>query len=48
MRQQHKPKQGLFLRMLPFNSISADQIGEESILRNSMKMTATCWTRCIY
>jgi hypothetical protein len=48
MRQQYRPKQGLFLQMLPFNSISADQIEEESVLRNIMKMTVTCWTHCIY
>jgi hypothetical protein len=48
LRQQLRDKQGLFLRMSPFNSLRAPQIGEESILRNLMKMTATCWTRSIY
>jgi hypothetical protein len=48
LRQQHCAKQGLLFRMAPFNSLSAAQIGEESLLRNLMKMTAPCWTRSIY
>jgi hypothetical protein len=45
--QQHRPKQGVFLRMINQNFICAEQIGEET-LRSIMKMTAPCWTRCIY
>ena len=48
LRQQLRSKQGLFLRMNSFNSLSTSQIGDESILRNLMKMTAMCWTRSVY
>ena len=47
-RQQLRVKQGLFLRMSPFHSLKTDQIGDESILRNLLKMTAMCWTRSGY
>jgi len=48
LRLMHRPKQGLFARMLPFIAISMDQIGLESLHRNILKMSAPCWTRCIY
>jgi len=32
LRQQHRPKQGVFLRMMNQNSIYAEQIGEETLL----------------
>ncbi len=47
-RQQHRPKQGALLPMLPFNSLNTDQIGDETLLRNILKLTAPCWTRCVY
>ena len=47
-RQQHREKQGLFFRLLPFIGLSAEQLGDESLLRNIVKMTATCWTRALY
>jgi len=28
--------------------LAADQIGNESLLRNIIKLTALCWTRSIY
>jgi hypothetical protein len=31
LRLQYRPKQGLFLCMLPFNSLSQEQIGDETI-----------------
>jgi hypothetical protein len=34
--------------MAPFNSLSADQIGHDTILYNLLKMTAPCWSRCVY
>jgi len=48
LRQQYREKHGLCPRMSPFTSLSADQIGDESILRSIIKMTAPCWTRCLY
>jgi hypothetical protein len=33
---------------MAYNSINSDQIGEESMLRSIMKITAPCWTQCIY
>jgi len=45
---QHRPKQGLFLCILPFNSPSQEQIGGETILRSHMRMTTPCWMRCLY
>jgi len=48
LRQQHRCKQGALLRMTSFNSLGAEQIGEESLLRNILKITVPCWTRCIY
>jgi hypothetical protein len=47
LHQQHWPKQGLFLRMAPFNSLNADQIGDQSLLQNLIKITAPCWTHCM-
>jgi hypothetical protein len=34
--------------MINQNPICAEQIGEETLLQSIMKMTAPCWTRCIY
>mmetsp|Transcript_28434 Transcript_28434/g.40758 ORF Transcript_28434/g.40758 Transcript_28434/m.40758 type:complete len:126 (+) Transcript_28434:2159-2536(+) len=34
--------------MLPFIGLSAQQIGDESLLRNIDKMTAPAWTRSLY
>jgi hypothetical protein len=48
MRLQHRPKQGLFARLYSFNSLNSDHIGEETIYRNLVKMTAMCWTRSTY
>jgi hypothetical protein len=48
LRLQERAKQGLFARLSPFTSLSADQIGDESILRSLLKMTAPCHTRCLY
>jgi hypothetical protein len=48
LRMQHRCKQGVLLRMSSFNSLKSEQIGEESILMNIMKLTAPCSTRCIY
>ena len=48
MRQQHRPKQGIFNRLSAFNGIRPDQIGDETVLRNIIKGTAPCWTRCLY
>ena len=48
LRLQERPKQGLFARLAPHTSLSADQIGDESILRSLVKMTAPCPTRCVY
>lgn len=36
------------MRVSSLTSLSADQIGDESILRSIVKMTAICWTRCLY
>ena len=47
-RQQHRSKQGMFFRLLPFVGLNAQQLGDESLLRNIIKMTAPCWTRCLY
>ena len=47
-RLQHREKQGLFYRLLPFIGLRADQIGNESMIRNIVKQTAMCWTRSIY
>lgn len=33
LRLQHHLKQGLFQRLLPFNGLSANQIGNESMLQ---------------
>jgi hypothetical protein len=38
----------MYLRLAPHNSLTANQIGDETILRNIVKMTAPCWTRCLY
>ena len=48
LRLQERPKQGLFARLAPHTSLSADQIGDESILRSLIKMTAPCPTRSVY
>jgi hypothetical protein len=40
----NKGAQGVLLRMSSFNSLKSEQIGEESILMNIMKLTAPCWT----
>ena len=48
LRQQHRPKQGLFNRLSAFNGIRPDQFGDETILRNIIKGTAPCWTRSLY
>lgn len=48
LRKQHREKQGLFHRLFYFNGLRADLIGDESLLRNIMKQTAPCWTRCLY
>ncbi len=34
--------------MLPFSNLREEQIGDKSILRNIMKMTAPCWTQSLY
>ena len=47
-RHQCRPKQGIFFRMLPFIGLNAQQIGDESLLRNIVKMTAPSWTRWLY
>jgi len=47
-RHQCRPKQGIFYRMLPFIGLSTQQIGDESMLRNIVKMTAPSWTRWLY
>jgi hypothetical protein len=41
-------KHGLFYRLRKFVGLAADQIGNESLLRNIIKLTALCWTRSIY
>jgi hypothetical protein len=48
MRQRLRVKQGLFNRLQPFIGTRTEQIGDESLLRNIVKLTAPCWTRCIY
>ena len=48
LRQQHREKQGLFFRLAPFTNLSAEYIGDQSILRSIVKMTAECWTRRLY
>jgi hypothetical protein len=48
LHQQYRRKQGLFYRLFSFIGLNAQQLGDESMLRNIAKMTATCWTRCIY
>jgi hypothetical protein len=47
LRLQHRLKQGLFQTLLPFNGLSARQIGNKSMLQNTVKLTTPCWTRCI-
>jgi hypothetical protein len=37
LRQKHR-----------FIGLKAEQIGNESLLRNIVKLKAPCWTRCIY
>ena len=41
-------KQGVSFRLLPFIGLNAQQIGDESMLRNIVKMRALCWTRFLY
>ena len=48
LRQQHRGKHGLYLRLVAQSSLNADLIGDESLLRSIVKMTAVCITRCIY
>jgi len=48
LRQQLRKKQGLFNRLASFSGLRMEQIGDESLLRNMIKFTAPCWTRCIY
>jgi len=48
LQLQHHPKHGLFYRLRKFVGLTADQIGNESLLRNIIKLTAPCWTRSIY
>jgi hypothetical protein len=48
LRLQHRPKQGLFLRLASFNSLSTNQIGDKTLFHNLVKMTATCWTQCVH
>ena len=47
-RLQHRPKQGLFYRLISFNGLKINLLGQESLLRNIIKMSALCWSRCIY
>ncbi len=47
-QQKHRPKQGLIWHTTPYNSLSFNQIGDESLLKNLTKMNAPCWIRCIY
>jgi len=47
LRQQHCSKQGTYLCLAPYNSLITNQIGDESLLRNLIKMTAPCWTWCL-
>ena len=48
LRQQHREKHGLYLRLAAHSSLHPDLIGDESLLRCILKMTAVCMTRCIY
>jgi len=48
LRLQHRDKQGLLCRLLDFNGINANFIGNESMVRNVVKGTAPCLTRSIY
>jgi len=47
-RLLHRPKQGLFYRLLPFIGLNLEQIGNESLMHNVAKQTAPCWTRYTY
>jgi len=44
----HHEKQGLLYCLQTFNGLKQDKIGNETLLRNIVKLTAPCWTRCIY
>jgi hypothetical protein len=48
LQQQHCPKQGALLQMALFNSLSTDEIGNETLQQNILRLTTPCWTRCIY
>jgi len=48
LRLKHREKQGLLCRLLQFNGIKAEFIGNESMARNIIKGTAPCPTRAIY
>jgi len=45
LRLQHRHKQGLFQRLRNLNSLCTEQIGDDTLYRNQVKMTALCWTR---
>jgi hypothetical protein len=40
-RQQRRSKQGVFFRFLPFVGLNAQRLGDESLLCNIVKMTAS-------
>jgi hypothetical protein len=43
LRMQHHPtKQGLFFRLVSMNSLHTSHIGDDTLLRKLVKMTATC------
>jgi len=46
-RHQSRSKQGVFYRLFAFIGLNAQQIGDESLLRNIVKMTAPSWTVAI-
>jgi hypothetical protein len=48
LRLKHREKQGLLCRLLQFNGIKAEFIGNESMARNIIKGTAPCPTRAIH
>lgn len=47
-RLQNREKHGLLCRLLAFNGLNADFIGNESMNLNIAKTTAPSWTRIIY
>jgi hypothetical protein len=48
LRLKHRPKHGLFYLLRLFNSLHTDLIGDDTLYRKMVKMTALCWTRCGY